>query len=258
MPTDHPRPQPATSGILYVRASLRPFARSIRAAGGLDAFLRSSFPHDELLVPYFQGARPFWRPPRGPDAPTNAGALGTSVAALAGAVTSCHPTHRFVGVGPRVAAALAAHDPHGACFQPIADLAAAHDFSMLLLGCVDESPGFSTVHAVQHELGLSQRHLIRTLLRWDLAEGNRQRSIMAPESPGCSLSFGKFYPAYATDANLVEGTLAEQRFLFVPSARRAMAVEREILRRTPRFVDCGRWNCTTCRLRCYVLRELKA
>ena len=235
------------SGILYVRASLKPFARQIKAAGSLPQFLKEEFAHSELLVPYFTGARPFWQAPRDSGS-TNSGALGRLVAAQEGAVASTHATHRFAGTGGRVGAALAAHLPQSACFQPIADLAAGSDFSMLLLGCVEESPGFSTVHAVQEELGLTRRHLIRHVLRWDIPG---RGAIVAPEAPGCSRSFGKFYPAYAADGNLVDGVLAGQRYLLVPSARRAMAVERAILSANPRFVECGRWNCETCRLRSY-------
>ncbi len=240
----------STSGILYVRASVKPFARALRSAGSLPAFLRERFAFEELFAPWFTGARAFWKSPRGL-AGTNSGALGRIVSALPGSVASAHATHRFAGVGEHVAAALAAHAPASACFGPIAELATSHDFSMLLLACVEESPGFSTVHAVQEELGLTRMHLIRFALRWDIPDGSRSRSIIAPESPGCSRSFGKFYAAYAADNNLVEGELFGQRFLFVQSARHAMDTERSILSREPQFVDCGRWNCETCRLRWY-------
>lgn len=241
----------ATSRILYVRAALKPFARSIQAAGGVVEFLRQSIAFDEIFAPHFYGARPFWRArPPGPRT-TNSGALGKAIAKLPGAFVSAHPTHAFVGVGPRVNEVLARHAPSTSCFWPVAEAAARDDFSMLLVGCVDESPGFSTVHAVQEQLGLTRRHLVRLLMRWDLEEDGKRRSVTAREIPGCSLSFGKFYPAYERSGNLVQGEMQGQRFLFVPSARKAMAVEREILERTPRFVDCGRPLCETCRVRTY-------
>ena len=122
---------------------------------------------------------------------------------------------------------------------------------MLLLGCVDESPGFSTVHVAQNRLGLSQRHLLRLLMRWDTPQDGHWFSMMAPEAPGCSASFSKFYPHYEADGNLVRGEWHGVSWLFVPSARRALATETQLLRERGRFVDCGRWNCLSCRLRLY-------
>lgn len=244
-------PIPSTSGILYVRAALKPFARPLREAGGVLPFLRLSFDFDELLVPHFYRARPFWRPPEPMPRTTTSGALGTQVRALPGAVLSRHPTHAFAGLGARVAAALAAHDETAPCFAPIRQLAQEHDFSMLLLGCVDSSPGFSTVHVAQHELGLTRRHLARHVLRWDFERDGRRQSITAPELPGCSLSFDKFYPLYEREGNLRRGEIAGAAYVFIPSARRALDAEREVLRRTPRFVECGRPRCVTCRLRTY-------
>lgn len=241
----------ATSGILYVRAALKPVARQVKAAGGVSPFLQQLVDHDELLVPYFRRARPFWEKPAPPDQPTNSGALGVQVAAMAGATSSSHPSHRFTGTGTRVGAVMQMHDYTRPCFFPMSELGARHDFSMLLLGCVDESPGFSTVHAVQEELGLTRRHLIRHLLRWDFDGPHGREQMVAAECPGCSLSFGKFYDAYEADGNLVKGEVASCSYLFVPSARRAMETERGLLQGRPRFVDCGRLLCSTCRLRLY-------
>lgn len=242
----------ATSDILYVRAALKPLVRPIKAAGGVLPFLQAQIRFDELLVPHFYGARPFWRAhPKSWPPQTNSGALGKMVAKLPGAALSRHPTHAFAGVGPHVHRALAEHDASQACFAPIGDLADRHDFSMLLLGCVDESPGFSTVHVAQHRLGLSQRHLLRLLMRWDKPQGAHWSSVMAPEAPGCSASFGKFYTHYEADGNLVRGEWHGVSWLFVPSARRALATEIMLLGERGRFVDCGRWNCLSCRLRLY-------
>jgi len=241
----------STSGILYVRASLKPFARQIKSAGGVIEFLRQTFAYDEIFVPYFFSYRPFWRAPDSSSKVTNSGALGRYLAERAGAVVSQHPTHRFAGIGTRVGNILRTHDHEQACFHPVRELARQYDFSMLLLGCVDESPGFSTVHVTQHELGLTQKHLIRYLLRWDIDTGSKHRSIWAREVPGCSLSFNKFYPAYEQDENLIGGKLLGQEYLYVKSAARALATERRILSRNPRFVDCGRMMCPTCRFRLY-------
>lgn len=241
----------AKSGALYVRANLKPFARAIRAAGGVKEFLSQHFEYQELFAPYFMRARPFWEAPATTNSDTNSGALGKKLAEYPDAIFSNHPSHRFVGFGTRVGKALQHHDYTTSCFQPIRELAENGDFSMLLLGCVDDSPGFSTVHATQYALGLSQKHLFRYLVRWDVGSRQAPKAITASESPGCSLSFGKFYSAYEKDDNLIRGELLGQQYLYVSSAAKALAVEESILSSNPRFVNCGRMLCSTCRFRLY-------
>lgn len=242
----------STSNILYIRAALGPLARPLAAAGGVLSFMRQHVIFSELLVPHFYSSRPFWRkrsliwPPA-----TNSGALGKQVAAMPQSKLSRHPTHAFAGFGERVVPVLAVHDSSQSCFEPIGILADQFDFSMLILGCVSESPGFSTVHVAQYRLGLSQRHLLRLLFRWDWQVEGRILSRISPESPGCSASFGKFYPYYEADGNLVRGEWYGVPWLFVPSARHALQTELALLRVGGRFVDCGRMTCLSCRLRLY-------
>lgn len=242
----------SSSNILYVRAALGPLAKSLIAAGGVINYLRQYVTFNELMVPHFYSVRPFWRkrsqvwPPK-----TNSGALGRQIAAMPQAALSRHPTHAFAGFGDRVSSVLSVHDSSQSCFEPIGVLADQYDFSMLLLGCVSESPGFSTVHVAQYRLGLSQRHLLRLMLRWDSAVEGRILSRVARELPGCSASFGKFYPHYEADRNLLCGKWDGVHWLFVPSGRRALQTELALLRIRGRFVDCGRPICMSCRLRLY-------
>lgn len=241
----------AESGILYVRASLGPFAKAIRSAGGVQNFFSEYFQFQEIFSPYFRRARPFWEKRSIESTSTNSGALGKKLAKIPGSIISNHPSHSFVGIGGNVEAVLKAHDYTTSCFEPISTLAKKNDYSMLLLGCCETSPGFSTVHATQFLLGLSQKHLFRYLIRWDVKKNGRVNAIVPPESPGCSNSFDKFYSAYESDGNLFRGEILGQKFLYIQSAARAMETEQEILSSTPRFVSCGKILCSTCGFRTY-------
>jgi hypothetical protein len=241
------------SGILYIRAGLAPLARQMRASKGWLNFFRERVVFEEIMAPHFQGARPFWRsrPPAGMAPANKSGALGRLVSELPGAVISKHPSHAFAGHGPRVVEILRKHTADTDCFFPVREMAHTIDFSMLLVGCVEESPGFSTVHAAQFELGLSQRHLIRYLMRWDTDASGSRQSKVASEAPGCSSSFDKFYAAYQQNRNLVSGDWQGVSWIFIPSAKRALETELSILEKRPRFVNCGRWMCPTCSFRIY-------
>jgi aminoglycoside 3-N-acetyltransferase len=241
------------SNILYMRASLKPLVSKIKSAGGILNFLHEHIEFNEIFVPYFFGARPFWRG-REKNAlrKTNSGALGRLISNYPNSETSKHPTHSFTGLGERVVLELRKHNGSVSCFHPIKIMAEKYDFSMLLLGCLKESPGFSTVHVAQHQLGLSKRHLLRYILRWDETCCDKVKSYIAPESPGCSKSFDKFYPYYQADNNLVYGEWYGISWIFVPSAFKAINTELSLLRsHGGRFVDCGRLTCLPCRLRLY-------
>lgn len=240
----------ATAGILYVRAALKPSYRSITAAGGLLPYLRQRVGFEQIWAPHFGASRWFWER-RPVDAPVTSGALGKVLSKERGAVLSRHPTHAFVGIGADIEPVLSSHDHTRSCFWPARELADRHDFSMLLWGCVEESPGFSTVHAAQYDLGLTQRHLIRLAKVWDYEVNGQPASKTAPEVPGCSLSFGKFYSHYEADRNLTRGSWNGVSWIFIQSARAALAVEHAILLKDPRFIDCKRLTCPTCRLRLY-------
>ena len=240
----------ATSNIIFVRASLGPIAREIKKNGGLINFLSAKIEFQEILVPHFFPNRYIWNKKR-ENKVTNSGSLGKLLAKKDGSIISNHPTHAFVGYGNNVVPVLQKHDETKSCFFPISELSTSKDFSMLLLGCLDNSPGFSTVHATQYQLGLSQRHLLRFLISWDYEENGIIKTKRAIEFPGCSKSFDKFYNFYRGNDNLISGQWEKTSFLFVQSARKAMQIEHQILRTSPRFIKCDRAFCFTCNFRMY-------
>ena len=242
----------ATSDILFIKANLGTVARQIKKNGGLINYLHQYIDFKDIIAPHHTGPRPFYKQVINPSNKTRtSGALGNYIASLNAAYISKHPTHAFVGVGHRIVEVLSCHNYKKSCFYPLDELLKTYDFSMLLLGCVKESPGFPTVHVSQHKLDLSRKHLSRFLLRWDYLEGNNIKSIVAPEFPGCSLSFHKFYDYYNQENNLISGQFDGVDWLYVPSAQKALMTEIKILTRNPRFVDCGRLFCHTCKLRGY-------
>jgi aminoglycoside 3-N-acetyltransferase len=231
------------NNVLYIRAGLKGVAL---AKNRILSEIQSRFSVDEILVPAFTGARPIFRK-RSERRYVNS-AISKILLKTPGTITSAHPSHQFTGTSG-LAYILAEHDYRKSCFWPIKRLAETTDSGMLLLGCLDESPGFSTVHAVQEEYGLTKKHLVRFLYRWDI--GPNQKSIVAPEIPGCSLSFDKFYKFYQEAGILESGEFFDLRFLYIKSMREAMKIEKNILGRNPRFIRCHKRVCITCSFRLY-------
>lgn len=175
----------------------------------------------------------------------NTGPFAAMVLERAGAMRSDHPTHSFTGLGKRAKSILANHSQQGACFEPIREIINS-DGLMMLVGCVAESPGFSTVHLAQYDLGLSQQHYAKWLfaVRKGTSQGERFYPI---ESPGCSSGFGKFYRNYIDDMNFISGHVGNAWSIAVRSAK-AYEREFEILGANPLYPLCDKPDCFSCRI----------
>lgn len=236
--------------VLYLRAGLRTVG--IRGADFGDTFIGGIIdvlgPTGTLIAPAFTPTSYRWSRKiavSNAQTPPATGAFSKLMLAQPGAVRSAHPTHSFVGLGGRSAEILADHRADGASFEPIRKVVDA-DGLMALVGCLEESPGFSTVHLAQFDLGLSQQHYVRLLLAVRL--GSDQGPLFHPaESPGCSRNFGAFYRLYAADGNFVSGSVGAAEAISVRAAS-AYARERGVLERNPRFTVCDDSGCTSCRI----------
>ena len=177
--------------------------------------------------------------------PTTSGALPKLLLETPGRVRSRHPTNSFVAVGARAEELLARHDERSPSFLPMERLVALGG-KQLVIGCVDESPGFTTVHWAQHRLGLSTRSLLRDRVGVLYARDGEVRLFRRQDIGGCSLGFHKLYPAYARAGLLRRGLVGRAESIAIDAAP-AYDLEAEVLRKDPRAVLCDRRVCTFCR-----------
>lgn len=236
--------------ILYVRCGLGKIG--VRAKQVEDVFLGGIFdaigPQGTLIAPAFGKISYRWDKEIAVsthDAPPITGGFSKMLTTMPNAYRSTHPWSSFVAIGARAEEILRNHSEDGAAFEPIREVVRANGL-MALIGCVAESPGFSTVHLAQFDLGLSQRHHLRHVLavRKNTADGPMARFV---ESPGCSRNFGAFYKDYIEDANFSAGYVGRAWSIAV-RARPAYGREIDILKRNPRYPICNNPGCASCRL----------
>lgn len=241
----------AISNILYLRADATKIIRAVKRSHGLLRYLSSYMEFSEIFCPHFSSVRWAFQDKSSFEKSITSGSLSRLLLKEKGVFTSPHPSHSFVGIGTRVNEVLAKHTYAKNCFYPISELAHKYDFSMLLIGCLDTSPGFSTVHSSQYTLGLSQKHLLRFFQKWDYQANERYLSTIPPESPGCSKNFDRFYNSYRSTNNLISGNWDGVHWIYVPSARNALIAEQKILEVNSRYSCCNRPGCISCLLRLY-------
>ncbi len=178
-------------------------------------------------------------------APCVTGRFAETVLHWEGAYRSRHPTCSITGLGSAARDLLHNHDHRSSCFGPMKELIAAGG-KMLLIGCTESSPGFSTVHYVYEELGLATRSLLSGWVGCYFRDGGTVRWFKQRDVPGCSLGFHKFYPLYRGQSLLRAGPVGRAE-AFLISAADAFRVEREAVLRDPKISLCDSPTCFSCR-----------
>lgn len=211
----------------------------LRAVGSRGTLLGLSFTKSYLL--------PFRHKDKAFDTttPPATGGLAKAMVAWPGAVRSAHPTNSFVGIGARARELLHDHDENRSSFFPMERVIALGG-KMILVGCITESPGFSTVHLVQSHLGLANKSFIRFFTGACYRREGETRVFWRRDIPGCSRGFDKFYGAYVRAGKLRCGKVGDADALGINAAD-AYAIEYPIVKANPKAALCDEPDCEFCR-----------
>jgi aminoglycoside 3-N-acetyltransferase len=160
-------------------------------------------------------------------------------------IRSSHPMNSIAAIGPNAELLTRGHDRSAAPFSWISRLIESKG-KQLLIGCVDRSPGFSTVHYNQEVLNLAGRSLMSGFTGCYIELGDNQLE-WAPRKivPGCSMGFWKLYAHYVRAGVLRTGYIGAAYSVLV-DADAAYAVEREVLANDPHTALCDRPDCLSC------------
>jgi aminoglycoside 3-N-acetyltransferase len=214
-----------------------------------DACLEVVGPGGTLVGLTFTRQVPIWRrknaAPFDENSSTNAGGFARSMLDHPHRQRSRHPTNSFCAIGAQADTIVLDHGPDTTGFAPIGKLVAL-DGKMLVVGCIESSPGFSTVHFAQETLGLAFRTPLSSLTgAWYIDTGGRRRWCSRRELPGCSMGFGKLYGDYVKAGIITVGRLAGANAILA-ACRDALQVETAVLRRNPRAALCDNPGCASC------------
>lgn len=179
------------------------------------------------------------------DTPCITGGFAAAMLEWKGAYRSRHPTNSMVGIGRQAESLLEDHGPNSTCFGPMRKLIDA-DAKMILIGCVESSPGFSTVHLVYEEVGLAHKCLLSGLYGSYYEHDGEVRWFSKRDVPGCSMGFGNFYPLYRERGVLAAGTVGDAESMLI-RCRDAYEVEFDAVSVNPRISLCDQRDCFSCR-----------
>lgn len=179
------------------------------------------------------------------DTPAVTGGLVRTMLEHPEAHRSKHPSNSCVAIGKHSYELLKDHDENSTCFLPIENLIKLNG-KMILIGCVSESPGFTTVHLAQEKLGLSSKSILKGFTGVYYRQGKDIKLFKRRDFGGCSSGFYKFYSDYVKKEKLKFGMIGNAYSVLI-NAKDAYEIELELIRKNNKYPLCNDPKCLTCR-----------
>jgi aminoglycoside N3'-acetyltransferase len=235
---------------VLIRAAIRPVGCINNGAKKvLNALLSTVGDEGTVVSLSFTGCS-FINKPRHEDAftrmtPTYAGALAQTMLEHPKSSRSKHPMCSYVAIGKNAEFITIDHGPESPAYEPIRKIMELRG-KMILVGCVSSSPGFTTTHLAEYDLGLMNRIMFPWLNSVYYLDDQGQYQLFQRRDEGfCSKSFFKFYTYYVRAGILRAGVVGNAYSISVP-AQEAYCIEKQILSKNPKFNICDNPYCFVC------------
>lgn len=177
-----------------------------------------------------------------------AGALPNSMIEYDGGFRSLHPTCSYVAIGRYAEYFVQGHDEMSGAYEPIRKLVELNG-KCLLIGCVGSSPGFTTSHLAESDLGLLKKVIFPKLTKTYYLNAEGKLALFRRRELGlCSNSFYKFYAHYIANECLRTGTVGKAYSVIAP-AKQCYEIDKSVLSVDPKFNICGSPDCLMCNAR---------
>jgi len=237
--------------VVLVRASLGAVGRIVGGAGTfIDALLNAVGEEGTIVSLAFTGSS-FLKKPKIEDAfnvnkKSYAGALPNAMLAREDSYRSRHPMCSYVAIGKYAEEITAGHDETSPAYEPVRKVMELNGKN-LLVGCVENSPGFTTAHLAEADLGmLKSLPIFSTSYSVYYENKKGEYLIYRRNDPGlCSNSFYKFYALYVKKGILGTGCIGDAYSIIAP-AKKTYDIEYSKLRENKKFNICGSKSCFTC------------
>jgi aminoglycoside N3'-acetyltransferase len=234
--------------VVLVRAGLKAVG-AVEQGNFLDALLDAVESRGTVASLAFTRGGLAWQaskiPPYTLDSVSYAGALPNMMITHPHAHRSLHPQCSIVAIGKHAQQLTDGHGPHSRAYEPVRKLIALKA-KMLVVGCVGSSPGFTTAHLAEADLGLHRRRIAPWLaISRYFDEHGAIRTFYRTDPGLCSKSFWKFYAAYVKSGHLTTGLVGKAYSICAPAAE-CYAIEHEILANNKVFAVCDSADCVVC------------
>lgn len=177
-----------------------------------------------------------------------AGALPNAMIKRDDSYRSKHPMCSYVAIGKHAEEITKNHDEKSPAYEPIRKIMEIRGKCMLV-GCVDSSPGFTTTHLAEADLGLLSLVIFPKLSSTYYKTENNDIKLFRRPDPGlCSNSFYKFYALYVKNKILTTGFIGNAYSVIAP-AKECYEIDHAALNENHKINICDSTMCFTCNAR---------
>jgi aminoglycoside N3'-acetyltransferase len=238
----------APGDIVLIRAGLKSVGR-VTGDDFVDALLEAVGPDGTIVSLAFTSGS-FIKLANPADAFTAstksyAGALPAAMLAKPNAKRSRHPTCSYVAIGRYAEQITRGHGPQSGAYEPVRTIIELGG-KCVLVGCVRDSPGFTTAHLAEIDLGQHRRVIMPWLSNTYYVDEEGVLKLFRRRDSGlCSQSFWKFYSYYVRAGILATANVGSAYSISAPAAE-CYKIEKAILAKSPKFNICGSPDCFFC------------
>jgi aminoglycoside N3'-acetyltransferase len=175
------------------------------------------------------------------------GAFSNTMLSHPRVMRSTHPTNSYVAIGKNAKYILENHDENSGAYEPIRKIVELGGI-MVLIGCVESSPGFTTTHLAEVDLGLHKRIIFPTLNGTYYKKNDAIKLFKRKDLGSCSSTFYKFYGHYVKNELLQQGYVGNAYSISI-NAKKAFELDLKILKANPKITLCDNSSCMLCRAR---------
>lgn len=240
----------SSGDVVLIRASIGAVGR---ITGGAQTFIDALLEvvgEDGTIVSLAFTSGSFLRKPKKEDAfhplkESYAGALPNEMIKRADSFRSRHPMCSYVAIGKNAKEITEGHDHNSPAYEPIRKIVKFQGKN-ILIGCVGSSPGFTTTHLAEQDLGMLNIPMFSRFLKVYYINKNSEYKIFTRTDPGlCSDSFYKFYSHYVKDGVLTSGFIGNAYSVLAP-AKECYDIDVSILKIDKKFNICDSEDCFMC------------
>jgi aminoglycoside N3'-acetyltransferase len=256
--------------VLLIRAGLRSVGQLEGGASTfIEALLEAVGEDGTIFSLAFTSGSAFIKKPRAEDAfhikkKSYAGALPNEMLKNKNSFRSHHPMCSYVAIGKYAEYLTENHNHESGAYEPVRKIIELGG-KCVLVGCVKDSPGFTTTHLVEADLGLLRLNIFPKLRSIYYKTDSGEVALFKRRDPGlCSKSFYKFYAHYVAEGVLKTGCVGNA-YSIIADAAEVYRIDRSILSNNKKFNICGNPDCFICnagrwdrvhRLPLYILKRL--
>lgn len=175
------------------------------------------------------------------------GAFANTMLKYKKAVRSKHPTNSYVAIGKNAEFILNDHNENSGAYEPIRKIMELNG-KMILIGCVESSPGFTTTHLAEVDLGLHKKIIFPMLNGIYYKHDDKIKLFKRKDLGSCSSTFYKFYGFYVKNQLLTQGFIGNA-YTILMNANEAYKIDYDILKKNPKMTLCDNPSCMLCRAR---------